>query len=75
MKWFFAYHYIKRRYFLLIAFNSFIDGILVLKRYSAIFCKRLNACADFHHNSPFDCSECKIFACGKKLAHATKLVG
>ena len=37
--------------------------------------KRLNARADFCHTYRLECSDCKIFACGKKLAYAKKLVG
>ena len=46
-----------------------------LRSRCAIFCKRLNARAEIRHSDPLECSECKIFACSKKLAHAKKLVG
>ena len=41
----------------------------------AIFCKRLNARAEIRHTNPLQCSDCKIFACGKNLPHAKQLVG
>ena len=46
-----------------------------LRSHCTIFCKRLNARADFCHTNPLQCLECKIFECGKKLAYAKKLVG
>ena len=35
----------------------------------------VSACADLYHTNPLECSEHKIITCGKKLAHAEKLVG
>ena len=43
-----------------------------LRSHCTVFCKRLNACAEICRTNPLLCSECKIFACGKKLAHAKK---
>ena len=52
-----------------------INVILRLRSHCTIFCKRLKARAEIRHTDPLECSDCKIFACGKKLAHAKKLVG
>ena len=41
-----------------------------LRSHCTIFRKRLHARADFRHSNPLECSECKIFACRKTLAHA-----
>ena len=46
-----------------------------LRSHCTVFCKRVNARADFRHTDPLACSNFKIFACGKKLASAKKLVG
>ena len=46
-----------------------------LRSHCKIFCKRLNARAGIRHTDPIACLDCKIFACGKKLVHAKKLVG
>ena len=45
-----------------------------LRSHCTIFCKRVNARAEIRHTDPLECSNCKIFACGKKLAHAKKRV-
>ena len=44
-------------------------------RFCTIPYMHFNARADFCHTNPLECSDCKIFACGKKFAHAKKLVG
>ena len=41
-----------------------------LRSYCTFFCKRVNARAEMRHTDPLECSDCKIFACGKQLADA-----
>ena len=48
---------------------------LWLRSHCTIFYKRLNALADPRHTNSLECSDCKIFTGGKKLADAKKLVG
>ena len=48
---------------------------LRLRSHCTIFCKRVNARAEIRHTDLLECSDCKIFACRKKLAQARKLVG
>ena len=55
--------------------SSFVSRIIRLRSHCTIFCKRVYARATFHHTDPLECSDCKIFACEQKLAHAKKLVG
>ena len=50
-------------------------GFLRLRSHCTTFCKRVYARATFRHTDPLECSDCKIFACEQKLAHAKKLVG
>ena len=49
---------------------------LRLRSHSKIFCESANARAEVRHTNPLECSgsDCKIFECGKKLAHAKKTV-
>ena len=48
---------------------------IMLRSHCTIFCKRLNALAEIRHTDLLERSDCKIFACRKKLARAKKLVG
>ena len=51
------------------------EAFLRLRSHCIIFCMRVYARATFRHTDPLECSDCKIFACEQKLAHAKKLVG
>ena len=51
------------------------DKDLRLRSHCTIFCKRVNARAEIRHTDPLECSDSKIFACGKKPADVKKLVG
>ena len=59
--------------------NVLIDGYLANKHKAAFTLQNLlyvrKLSVDFRHTNHLECSECKIFACAKKLAHEKKLVG
>ena len=55
-----------------------------MARTSVVICREIhfllnpagvNARAEIRHANPLECSDCKIFECGKKRAHAKKFVG
>ena len=56
-----------------VVLKSFPLGCVHIARSFVIYSS--NARAEIRHTDPLECSDCKIFACGKKLAHSKKLVG